>query len=104
MKTLKNKLVYDNCKDCVSKCEHAGKDREFICPNGVSCKVIYTPEKTKKAASDFISAIKEIAAKPENLENFENYLSHHFPEWLRKYASTPEDIVAEMEGFAKMDI
>lgn len=29
----------DNCKDCVSKCEHAGKDREFVCVGGVSCKV-----------------------------------------------------------------
>ncbi len=29
----------DNCKDCVSKCEHAGKDREFLCIGGVSCKV-----------------------------------------------------------------
>lgn len=29
----------DNCKDCVSKCEHAGKDREFVCIGGVSCKV-----------------------------------------------------------------
>lgn len=28
----------DNCKDCVSKCEHAGKDREFVCIGGVSCK------------------------------------------------------------------
>ena len=30
----------DNCKDCVSKCEHAGKDREFVCIGGVSCKKI----------------------------------------------------------------
>ena len=32
-------MKYDNCKDCHSKCEHAGKDREFICPKGVSCKI-----------------------------------------------------------------
>ena len=36
-------MKYDNCKDCVSKCEHAGKDREFICGNGVSCKVTKKP-------------------------------------------------------------
>lgn len=29
----------DNCKDCKSHCEHAGKDREFICRGGISCKV-----------------------------------------------------------------
>lgn len=33
-------IKYDNCKDCCSKCEHAGKDREFVCPGGKSCKVI----------------------------------------------------------------
>ena len=36
---MKNRpFVTDNCKDCVSNCEHAGKDREFICIGGVSCK------------------------------------------------------------------
>lgn len=29
----------DNCKDCHSECEHAGKDREFVCINGISCKI-----------------------------------------------------------------
>lgn len=29
----------DNCKECQSNCEHAGKDREFVCIGGVSCKV-----------------------------------------------------------------
>ncbi len=32
-------IKYDNCKDCVSGCEHAGKDREFVCSKEVSCKV-----------------------------------------------------------------
>jgi len=32
-------MKYDNCKGCCSQCEHAGKDREFVCPGGVSCKV-----------------------------------------------------------------
>lgn len=31
--------VRDNCKECVSECEHAGKDRDFTCINGISCKV-----------------------------------------------------------------
>ena len=38
-------IVYDNCKNCKSHCEHAGKDREFICHNGESCKVV-SEEKT----------------------------------------------------------
>lgn len=28
----------DNCKDCISACEHAGKDREFVCLGEASCK------------------------------------------------------------------
>ena len=38
-----NAMKYDNCKDCVARCVHAGKDREFICRNGVSCKVTKKP-------------------------------------------------------------
>ena len=32
-------IKYDNCKNCHSICIHAGKDREFVCINGVSCKI-----------------------------------------------------------------
>ena len=32
-------IKYDNCKDCHSLCIHAGKDRKFVCTNGVSCKI-----------------------------------------------------------------
>ena len=32
-------IKYDNCKDCRSRCIHAGKDRDFVCVNGVSCKI-----------------------------------------------------------------
>ena len=32
-------IKYDNCKDCHSRCVHAGKDRKFVCFNGVSCKI-----------------------------------------------------------------
>ncbi len=36
---MSHEIKYDNCKTCVSRCAHAGKDREFVCPNGISCKV-----------------------------------------------------------------
>lgn len=36
-KKIKGPLSYDNCRDCRSKCEHAGKDRPF-CYRGESCK------------------------------------------------------------------
>ena len=41
-------IKYDNCKDCHSLCIHAGKDRDFICMNGVSCKI--TTEKPQSNA------------------------------------------------------
>lgn len=55
-----------------------------------------------KAAEEFVAAIKEIASKPDNLANLENYLSFHFPVWLEKYASTPEGIVSELKTFNEM--
>lgn len=60
--------------------------------------------RTEKAAADFVAAIKEIASKPENLDNLESYLSHHFPVWLSKYANTPDGLAAEMREFARMEI
>ena len=97
-------VKYDNCKNCVSHCEHAGKDREFICPGGKSCKVLYTPERVVKAAADFVGAIKLIATKPDNLDNLESYHSHHFPEWVSRWANSPEDLAGEMKEFARMEI
>ena len=38
-KREENTMKYDNCKGCGNiHCEHYGKDREFVCPNGISCK------------------------------------------------------------------
>lgn len=61
-------------------------------------------EAQEKAAEDFVAAIKTIANKPENLDNLKSYLSHHFSEWLEKYANTPDNIAAEMREFAEMEI
>ena len=97
-------IKYDNCKNCESHCEYAGKDREFVCPGGKSCKVLYSPERSAKAAADFVGAIKLIAAKPDNLDNLESYLSHHFEKWLKTLANTPEGLAAEMKEFAEMEI
>lgn len=55
-------------------------------------------------AKKFVEAIKTIAAKPDNLDNLESYLTHHFPEWLQKWANTPETIVSELRNFAEMEI
>lgn len=54
----------------------------------------------EEAAKEFIEAIKTFSEKPENLSNFECYLSHHFATWLSRRADTPENIAAEMTAFA----
>ena len=60
--------------------------------------------KHERAAAQFVAAIKTIAAKPDNLDNLECYLSYHFAAWLEKYANTPETITAEIRAFAEMEI
>lgn len=58
----------------------------------------------EKLATQLCEAIKTLAAKPENLANFESYLTYHFPEWLNKWAGTPADLVSEMRSFAEMEV
>lgn len=57
----------------------------------------------EKAAREFVTAIKEIANKETNLENFESYLSNHFVAWMDKFANTPDGIVSELKQFAGME-
>jgi len=60
--------------------------------------------KYNQTAAQFAAAIKTIAEKPENLDNLEHYLSYHFAAWLDNFANTPENITAELQAFAEMDI
>lgn len=60
--------------------------------------------KHEHVAKQFVTAIKTISGKPENLENLELYLSYHFPEWMKKFANTPETLTCEMREFAEMII
>ena len=60
--------------------------------------------KHSEIAKEFIQAIKTIAEKEKNLDNLECYLSYHFPEWIRKFANTPETLVSELKQFAEMEI
>lgn len=55
-------------------------------------------------ASQFCDAIRELASKPENLQNLESYLEWSFDKWMEKYANSPACIAAEMESFAQMEI
>ena len=59
-------MMYDNCKNCVSHCEHAGKDREFVCIHGVSCKVEYSRDEMEIPADDVSLTNDMIRAFIEN--------------------------------------
>ena len=59
-------------------------------------------QQNKQNADIFTQAIKELASKPENLENFNGYLCYHFPAWLEKWANTPEGLAEEMKNFANL--
>ena len=56
----------------------------------------------EKCAVIFCAAIKDLAANQENLDNLESYLSHHFIEWMKRYANTPVGLAYELSEFARM--
>ena len=58
----------------------------------------------EECAKVFIEAIKEMASKPNNLDNFEFYLARHFDVWMKKWANSPEGLTSEVKHFAEMEI
>ena len=58
----------------------------------------------EECAKVFVEAIKEMASKPNNLDNFEFYLARHFDVWMKKWASDPEGLTSEVKHFAEMEI
>lgn len=57
-----------------------------------------------KFAADFAAVIMELSSKPENLSNLESYLSRHFAIWMDRHASTPEDLVEELQMFVRLKL
>ena len=94
-------IKYDNCKDCHSGCVHAGKDRKFVCINGVSCKI--TMENPKTNADRIRSMTDEELAWELMLWRCEAVARHHgisseYPdtqktilEWLQQPAKGGEN-------------
>ena len=99
-------IKYDNCKDCHSRCVQAGKDRKFVCINGVSCKITKANPQSNadriRAMSDFELA-KEIEnaqsgieiKNPKNIDYFDCIL-----DWLRHPAeeSGKETVEDQKDG------
>lgn len=59
-------------------------------------------EKWKEEADRTTAAIQKLAENEEALENFNNYLSIHYGQWIEKYASDPGGLTDELERFADM--
>lgn len=53
---------------------------------------------------ELCEALRAMVASPDNLYNFELYLSGFFKDWLERYANTPESFTAEIKEFAYMKI
>ena len=43
-------IRYDNCKDCVARCPHAGKDRKFLYHGFKSCKIVKNHPRLDRSA------------------------------------------------------
>lgn len=57
----------------------------------------------EKNALEMQAAIIALANSPEHLNNFVSYLTQHFPEWIEKFANTPEGLASEFREFANMN-
>lgn len=87
-------IKYDNCKDCHSRCVHAGKDRKFVCINGVSCKIAEKPmtnaqkirSMSDEELAEFIKNIKVRAALCKSIKNNDAFEELCSAEWLKQHA------------------
>ena len=60
--------------------------------------------KFEQLAHEFAEAIRMFSEKPDNIDNFESYLSYHFDVWMEKFAYNPESLTSEVKQFAEMEI
>lgn len=54
-------------------------------------------------ATGLCKALRTFAEKPENIDNFEYYLTQHFNKWFGTFACTPDGLVKEFNHFADME-
>lgn len=55
-------------------------------------------------ARELANVLREFAEKPQNIDNFENYLENHFIAWERTFANTPKKMIGDMKHFSEMEI
>lgn len=61
--------------------------------------IMNTNEENAKILAD---AIRTFAKHPENIDNFESYLSMHFDKWMELWANNPDKLAYEFKNFAEM--
>lgn len=101
-------MKYDNCKNCHNKnCEHFGKDREFVCINGISCKMEKIEKEEKKMTyleqikEAIMEAIKSEYSMDEIMEKMEDRDS--FQEELDELLWTDDAITGNGSGSYTMN-
>ena len=59
-------------------------------------------KKYEEEAKTMKNAIVTMANNDEALDNFINYLSCHFDEWIEKYANCSENMASEFKRFSEI--
>ena len=98
----------DNCKNCHNmNCEHFGKDREFVCINGISCKMEKIEKEEKKMTYleqikvDIMEAIKSEYSMDEIMEKMKDRDS--FQEELDELLWTDDAVTGNGSGSYTFD-
>jgi len=63
----------------------------------------YNVPTQEELAQRICAAIVKLANNPDGLDNFKNYLRHHFGAWFDRICKTPEDLTTEIEEFANIE-
>lgn len=63
---------------------------------------VLTMKKHEEEAKTMKKAIVTMANNEESLDNFINYLSCHFDEWIEKYANCSEKMASEFKRFSEI--
>ena len=53
---------YDNCKDCVARCQHAGKNRKFVY-SSFSCKIVNDTLRIDRSAWEPCESCEDYSVK-----------------------------------------
>lgn len=72
---------YDNCKDCVARCPHAGKDRKFVYHGFKSCKIVKETPRLDRSSWEPCDDCKEISYWDEKCDNckYDDFFAHQEP-------------------------